>query len=146
MTHHVKAERDIPVASSELWQTVRQMTGMEDWYPGLIRQSEVLEEDSTEPRRNCVMQDGGVLKERILLRDDLTRTFVYAIDRHPLPAENVVGTIRIDDIGDGVSHVTWSANMALDPQSADQIAAMVTGMYEAGLASLEAYHRHSKVA
>lgn len=146
MTHHVKATREIPVASADLWQTVRQMTGMEDWYPGLIRESEVLEEDGTEPRRNCVMRDGGLLKERILLRDDLTRTFVYAIDSHPLPAKNVVGTIRIDDIGGGGSHVTWSASLALDPKSADQIAAMVTGMYEAGLASLEAYHRDSQTA
>lgn len=140
MTHYIKAERNIAASSDDLWQTVRQMTGMQDWYPGLIRESEVLEEDSAEPRRNCIMQDGGVLKERILLRDDATRTFVYAIDSHPLPAKNVVGTIRIDEIGNGRSHVTWSANMALDPKSADQIAAMVTGMYEAGLASLEAYH------
>lgn len=146
MTHNIKATREIPIPSSDLWQTVRRMTRMEEWYPGLIRKSEVLEEDGMEPRRNCVMQDGGVLKERILLRDDLTRTFVYAIDSLPLPAKNVVGTIRIDDVGNGRSHVTWSANMALDPQSADQITAMVTGMYEAGLASLEAYHRDGSIA
>jgi len=30
--------------------------------------------------------------------------------------------------------------MALDPQTADQVSAMVTGMYESGLASLERYH------
>lgn len=140
MTHHVRAERAIPFAPQILWQTVRQMTGMEDWYPGLIRQSEVLDETSAEPRRVCIMQDGGTLKERILLRDDATRTFVYAIDSHPLPARNVVGTIRIDDLGNGRSHVTWSASMALDPKSAEQIMAMVTGMYDAGLASLQGYH------
>lgn len=140
MTHYVKAEREIPVAAEALWQTIQQMTGMEDWYPGLIRESEVLEEGSVQPRRNCIMQDGGQLKERILVRDAATRTFVYAIDSHPLPAKNVVGTIRIDDLGYGRSYVRWSASLALDPKTADQIAAMVTGMYEAGLASLEAHH------
>src|SRR6056297_2946822 len=114
MTHYVNAEREMPVAAEDLWQTVRRMTGMEDWYPGLIRESQVLEQDGAEPRRTCIMQDGGVLKERVLLRDDATRTFVYAIDSHPLPARSVVGTIRIDDIGNGRSHVTWSASMALD--------------------------------
>lgn len=140
MTHHVKAQREIPVAPDVLWTTIRQMTGMEDWYPGLIRESEVLDETSPQPRRTCVMQDGGKLKERILLRDDATRTFVYAIDSHPRPAKNVVGTIRIDDIGNGRSHVAWTASLVLDPKSADQVAAMIAGMYEAGLASLEAHH------
>jgi len=86
------------------------------------------------------MQDGGVLKERILLRDAETRTFVYAIDSHPLPARNVVGTMRIDDLGDGQSHVSWSADMMLDSASADQMTKMVTGMYEQGLSALESYH------
>jgi hypothetical protein len=140
MTHQVKAHREIPVAPEALWATIRKMTGMEDWYPGLIRESEVLDGTAAQPRRNCVMRDGGTLKERILLRDDATRTFVYAIDSHPLPAKNVVGTIRVDDMGNGRSHVTWSASLELDTKSASQVAAMVTGMYEAGLASLEAYH------
>ncbi len=140
MTHHVTAQREIPVAPDALWATIRQMTGMEDWYPGLIRESEVLDAYGPQPRRNCVMQDGGTLKERVLLRDDPTRTFVYAIDSHPLPARNLVGTIRIDELGNGRSHVTWSASLALEPKSADQVAAIVAGMYEAGLASLEAYH------
>ncbi len=140
MIHHVRAEREIPVASQNLWQTIRQMTGMQDWYPGLIRDSEVLDAEGAQPRRSCIMTDDGVLKERILLRDDATRTFVYAIDSHPLPARNVVGMLRVDDIGEGRSHVTWSASLALDPDSAEQVAAMVAGLYVAGLGSLEAYH------
>lgn len=140
MTHTVRAERLIPVSADTLWETVGAMTGMEDWYPGLIRGSEVREVDGPQPARICVMQDGGRLEERILLRDDATRTFVYAIDSHPLPARNVVGTIRIDDLGEARSHVTWSAQMILEPASADQMRSMVTGMYEQGLASLESHH------
>lgn len=141
MTHHIQATREIPVSADMLWETVSQMSGMETWYPGLIRESEVLDADSAQPRRNCIMQDGGALEERILLRDDATRTFIYAIDSHPMPAKNVVGTIRIDDLGNGTSHVSWAADMVLDPASADQFAGMVQGMYDGGLASLEEYHK-----
>ena len=141
MTHHVQASRQITVPADDLWQTISQMTGMETLYPGLISESEVIDAESSEPKRNCVMQDGGELKERILLRDDATRTFVYAIDSHPLPARNVVGTIRIDDLGAGQSHVSWSANLMLDSAMADQMQGMVQGMYENGLASLEEFHR-----
>ena len=140
MTHHVQASRQIPVPAEVLWQTVSRMTGMEEWYPGLIRESDVIGAENKEPKRNCVMTDGGELRERILLRDNATRTFVYAIDSHPLPAQNVVGTIRIDDLGAGQSQVSWSANMVLDPEVAEQMQTVVRGMYENGLASLEAFH------
>lgn len=106
MSHHIQATRIIPAAASDLWQTVSAMTAGEDWCHGLISHNEVLEPGSDQPLRTCAMQDGGALKERILLRDDPTRTFVYAIDCHPLPAGNVVGVIRIDDLGDARSHVT----------------------------------------
>ncbi len=141
MTHHIRAERTIPVSADVLWSTVSKMTGMEDWYPGFIRQSEVFEPNSAQPRRVCVMQDGGQLKERILLRDSATRTFTYAIDEHGMPARNVVGTIRIDSLGHGQSHVSWSAELELDPSSADTFGPMVQSMYADGLASLEAFHR-----
>ena len=140
MTHTISVERVIPFSADTLWKTLDAMTGMEHWYPGLIRESEVREANGPQPTRICVMQDGGVLKERILIRDGATRTFVYAIDSHPLPARNVVGTIRIDDLGDGRSHVTWSAQMALDQAMADQVRGMVKDMYEQGLASLESHH------
>lgn len=140
MTHTLRAERSIPVSADTLWATVEAMTGMEDWYPGLIRKSAVQGADGPNPARTCVMQDGGILQERILLRDNATRTFVYAIDSHPLPARNVVGTIRIDDLGNGRSHVAWSAQMILEPASAENVCAMVTRMYEKGLASLENHH------
>lgn len=138
MTQHVRAERRIPVPAADLWATVVRMSGMEEWYPDLIAASEV-DETGNVPRRTCTMRDGGTLEERILLRDAARRTFVYAIDSHPHPARHVVGTIRLDDLGDGSSHVSWSAQMALDPAMAGQVTAMVAGMYEAGLESLDAH-------
>lgn len=83
---------------------------------------------------------GMDMKERVILRDDATRTFSYAIDEHSMPAKNVVGTIRVDDHGDGTSFVSWSAKLVLEPESAEQFAPMVQSMYESGLASLESFH------
>jgi mxaD protein len=140
MTHQARAERTIPVSPDTLWGTVSAMTGMEEWYPGLIAKSDVPDPDANQPRRVCTMQDGGTLRERILLRDAATRTFVYAIDESPMPARDVVGVIRIDDLGDGRSHVTWSSEMTLDEATAAQFVPMVDGMYAAGLAALEEHH------
>jgi hypothetical protein len=133
-----QANRAIAAPADLLWSTISRMTGMEDWYPGLIARSEV-DAELDQPTRFCVMRDGGELHERILLRDTATRTFVYAIDAHPLPARDVVGTIRIDATGDG-SHVTWDAQFTTDPQTADQLTAMISDMYRAGLDSLAQHH------
>ena len=79
------------------------------------------------------------MHERILLRDEATRTFVYAIDKHPLPPRGVVGTIRVDG-DDGQAHVTWDAQFRIDDAIAGDVTAMVQGVYEGGLESLAAYH------
>lgn len=134
-----QASRMIDVSADTLWSTVTQMTGMEDWYPGLIATSKV-DTTNSQPTRHCIMQDGGELFERILLRDAATRTFIYAIDKHPLPAKNIVGTIRIDADGDR-SHVTWDAQFTTEPQNAAHLTEMVTGMYLSGLDSLANHHK-----
>lgn len=140
MTHSVEARRTLSIPANDLWATIKRMDNMEAWYPEFITTSEVPDPNSAQPERNCTMADGGALKERILLRDDATRTFVYAIDSHPLPAHNVVGSLRIDDLGDGRSVVTWGANMALDEAFVAQMTEMITDIYAKGLESLEAYH------
>lgn len=139
---HCRAEasRLIDAAPETLWSTIAQVTDMEVWYPALISSSNV--DTTTEvPTRHCVMRDGGELYERILLRDDTTRTFIYAIDCHPMPAVGVVGTIRIDPAVGG-SHVTWDAQFTTEPEAAAQMTEMVSGMYRAGLDSLANHHQN----
>ncbi len=138
---HCRAEatRLIEVPAEKLWPTIARMTGMEEWYPGLISRS-VVDASGDQPTRFCVMRDGGELQERILVRDAGTRTFIYAIDRHPLPAADVVGTIRIDPVDQG-SHVTWDAQFSAEPEAAAQLVEMISGMYRAGLESLASHHK-----
>lgn len=113
---------------------------MEAWYPGFFSASDVPNPNVAQPKRHCRIADGGELKEHILLRDDATRTFIYSIDSHQLPAKNVVGSLRIDDLGDGRSTVTWGVNMVLVDAMAAQMTEIVMGIYVKGLESLEAYH------
>ena len=139
MQHHrAQASRTISVPAADLWDTIQKATGMEDWYPQLIAQSSV-HDDANGLKRVCTLANGGELHERILLRDEATRTFVYAIDKHPLPPVNVVGTIRIDPV-EGGAHVTWDSQFTVADEAATETVAMITTMYEGGLASLEAHH------
>ena len=137
MTHRAYAKRTMTVPSDRVWSIVSRGSGMEDWYPELISHSELKESDGL-IERACVMADGAKLEERILIADDKTRTFTYSVDAHPLPASNVVGTIRVD--GDERSAtVTWSAQLTPASGQEEMMVDMVTGMYERGLESLERY-------
>jgi len=139
---HCRSEASLLINAQPetIWSTISQMTDMEAWYPALIASSKV--NASTDiPTRHCVMADGGELSERILVRDDATRTFVYAIDRHPMPAAAVVGTIRIDQADDG-AFVTWDAQFTAERETAAHITEMISAMYRAGLDSLANYHQN----
>lgn len=133
-----EATKEIAIPAEALWATIEKMTGMENWYPDLISESSI-EESGDETLRFCTMADGGKLEERVLIRDRGTRTFVYAIDIHPLPATNIVGTLRVDDLN-GTSKVTWDAQFTVEDAAAEQTVAMINGMYAAGLDSLAAFH------
>ena len=137
---HCRAEasRDIAAPADALWATIEKMTGMEDWYPDLIQSSRVDAKDGV-THRVCTMANGGVLEERILLRDAHTRTFVYSVDSHPLPARGVVGCIRVDDLG-GPSRVTWDSQFMVDDAVAGEVLDRVRGLYAAGLDSLAKHH------
>lgn len=134
---HVTQTRTIMAPPDQVWAIINQITGMEDWYPGLIKSSHV-DQDGDDIRRTCLMTNGGQLDERILLRDAKTRTFTYAIDRHPLPAMNVVGTFRVDDLKDRAG-VSWSAQFTAKDEDADSMTQTVNQMYAAGLESLATF-------
>ena len=134
-----EATKEMTIPADDLWATIEKVTGVEDWYPGLISESRV-EESGDETSRFCTMADGNKLVERILMSDRASRTFVYSIDVHPLPATNVVGTMRVDDLN-GTSMVTWDAQFSAEDAVAEQTLAMITGMYAAGLDSLAKFHK-----
>lgn len=138
--HTCRAEAQLTIAAPAMavWETIAKGDGMEIWYPDFIAASTVSEREG-ELQRVCALRDGGELQERILLKDGKTRTFVYAIDKHPLPPKGVVGTIRVD--GDGQqAHVTWDAQFQIDEAMAGEITTLVQGIYEGGLRSLAKHH------
>ena len=132
---HITQSRHISAPPDQVWAVIQQVEGMENWYPGLIQASDVTYADDG-INRVCTMTNGGQLDERILIRDDKTRTFSYAIDAHPLPAQGVVGTLRVDDLG-GSAHVSWSAQFTVADDDETAVTEMVNAMYAVGLESLE---------
>jgi hypothetical protein len=85
------------------------------------------------------MVNGAQLKERILEVDHARRVFRYSIDEHPLPARNLTGTVKISDLGDGATAVSWGAQFEVEPAYRNELEGMFRDVYDQAIQGLEAF-------
>lgn len=85
------------------------------------------------------MANGAKLKERILEVDHDARRFRYAVDEHPLPAQDVVATITVAEAPNGQTTVSWGADYTAAPGQDAMMQETLEGLYAQGIQSLETY-------
>lgn len=134
MTETVVAEQEIDASADAVWATIAKGDGVHEWFGQVITACR-LDGD----RRECTMADGAQLKERILEVDHDAKRFLYAIDEHPLPAQNVVATIDVSETSAGKTKVRWGAEFDADDDVLPTLKATLTGLYSQGIASLGAH-------
>ncbi len=137
MGYAVKVVRTINADADTVWATISAGDGLDKWIP-VITECRV-EGSGAGATRYCTMANGAKLKERLLEVNHDRRRFKYGIDEHPLPAKNVVGTVEILDLGNGMSDVSWSAEFDCDASHKEELTGMFKGVYEQGLEGLDVY-------
>jgi carbon monoxide dehydrogenase subunit G len=110
--------------ADDVWKLVAEFGGLAEWMPGV--DSCVVEGDD---RRLSMM--GMQIVERLVRRDDDTRTLSYSIVGGDLSVEHHEATITVSPAGDG-SHVTWSVDVA-----PDSLVDVMSGAYDGALKSLK---------
>lgn len=106
-------------------------------FGGVMRYSEGLEGCSTEGEgvgavRTIRMPGGLELDERLEAFDEARRCLSYAITRGPLPLENYLATIEVNEDGDAC-RVDWGATYDLKGVTEEQAREMVEGIYTGSL-------------
>lgn len=139
MRQTVTVEQEISGNADAIWATISAGGDVHRWFP--VIQSCRLEGSGEGAARFCTMIDGNELKERIVEINQAARRFRYAIDQHPLPAENVIASIDVRDTGNGQASITWGAEFEASEEAIPQIKEMLEGLYRQGIQSLETYHR-----
>ncbi len=136
MKAHVAQPIDAP--SDAVWDLIAKGGDVHRWFAAAITTCE-LTSDGEGAARHCTMADGAVLEERILEIDPARRRSRYAIDRHPLPARDVVATISVAELPDGRTEVTWGADYTAAPEHEALTRETLEGLYAQGIRSLETY-------
>jgi hypothetical protein len=98
-----------------------------------------IEDGKSPPTRTLVTKDVKVSFVEIeTWRNDKEHSYSYAFLSSPLPVTNYKSTIKVTAKGDGLSVVTWTGTYTPDSGKEKDAMDALTGVYEAGLASIKA--------
>lgn len=142
MKRTTKVSLTVQMPAASAWHVISKGGDVHHWFGAVITACE-LNGDGVGAQRSCVMADGAKLEEKIIAVDHNLRRFVYAVNQHPLPASNVVGTVVVNDLDENTATIQWGAEYECDEQYFEMIDQMLAGLYEQGIRSLETYCRQA---
>lgn len=134
-----EASKTIDAPANFVWSTVRAFSGLERYFTMFA--SSTTEGSGVGATRRLNLPDGGQFHERLESLDDASRTLTYRVLTSPLPVENYVGTVTVDDAGNGRSRVTWSSRFDVSPEHEAAMVDLLNGAYASGIDGLAALHR-----
>jgi carbon monoxide dehydrogenase subunit G len=114
----------VDATPDEVWAKVGDFGGVGDFLPGI--DTFRLEGDD-----RIIGMFGMEIRERLLNRDDATRSISYSVIEG-VPIESHTATMTVEADGDG-SKVTWAYNVV-----PDEMAPIFGDTYKAGLAAIQA--------
>ena len=128
----VSAVIDAPIEA--VWGVVRDFNGMPDWHPRFSRShiEDGLGADTIGCVRNFdIVDDGGTIRERLLMLSDKEHSFEYCILDSPLPVENYVAKLTLTPVTVGNRTLgVWVAEFNMtDDTEADVIEAVGNGTF-----------------
>jgi hypothetical protein len=127
---------DVSGTASAVWSMIGPFCAIKDWLPPV---GTCTENAASPPERTLVTKDGkATFVETQTARSDPEHSYSYTFKSSPLPVTGYVSTIKVVPKSDGVSTVIWSSTYVADPGKEQVAREALTGIYEAGLATIKA--------
>lgn len=128
----VSAVIDAPVDA--VWALMRDFNGLPDWHPRFSRSH--IEDGLPSDQIGCVRNfdiadDGGTIRERLLMLSDKEYSFEYCILDSPLPVEGYVAKLTLYPITVGNRTLgVWTAEFKMvDGDEAEVVDAVANGTF-----------------
>ena len=131
----IAVEEDFSASAALVWSKLADFGGLAGWMPG-VESCETEGEGIGAVRKVAL---GPVqVSERLEAFDDAGRSLSYSIIEGPMPVQNYLATIRVEERGDAACHVDWTASFDLpDGLTEEQIAPGLQGAYGGALKALK---------
>jgi mxaD protein len=134
----IEERAEIEAPPEEVWGTIRSFDRIEEYLP--LIESSTVEGEGVGAKRVCVTQDGRQLEERLVARDDQRRRLTYSIVSSPMPMENYLSTVAVEDGRGGGSLVSWGVHFDAPEEAAAELEEGMRQTYQAGLEGLRGLH------
>jgi hypothetical protein len=127
---------DVSATLSQVWSMIGPFCAIKDWLPPV---GTCTENGGSPSERTLVTKDGkATFVESQSARSDAEHSYSYTFKSSPLPVTAYASTIKVVPKSDGVSTVVWSSTYVPDPGKEQAAREALTGIYEAGLATIKA--------
>lgn len=127
--------------SSKVWNIISAFSGIENYLPPIAKST--TSGQGIGMTRVLTTEDGGSFTERLESVDDQLQTLRYSIiSDHPFPFSDYVSTMKVTDKGNHSCQVEWSAEFMPSGASEEEVQALLSGLFAAGISGLEAAANH----
>lgn len=127
---------DVSGPPERVWSMIGAFCAIKDWLPPV---GTCVSDGREPPTRTLVTRDGkATFVETQTSRNDAEHHYSYVFRSSPLPVTNYASTIRVEGKGKGLSTVIWTGAYTPEPGQEAAATAALTGIYDAGLASIKA--------
>ena len=131
----------IGASADSVWERVRDFNGLPKWHPRIrdSRIEDALPSDKVGCIRSFHLQNGELIRERLLGLSDYDLYCTYEILESPMPLEDYVATLRLTPITDGDRcFIEWSAEFSCDPQNEnDLVNGIADDVFQTGFDALK---------
>ncbi len=131
----------IGASADSVWERVRDFNGLPKWHPRIrdSRIEDALPSDKVGCIRSFHLQNGDLIREKLLGLSDYDLYCTYEILESPMPLEDYVATLRLTPITDGDRcFIEWSAEFSCDPKNEnDLVNGIADDVFQTGFDALK---------
>ncbi len=137
---HVYVSALIPAPVTKVWSIIRDFNALPHWHPAIAKSR--IEGGLSSADVGCVrhfeLQDGGVIREKLLGLSDTRHRCDYAILDSPMGVEDYTATLQLTRVtqGDTCFAEWWADFTCLPAREAELIETIGGGVFAGGFAAL----------
>lgn len=130
-------------AADRVWDVLKHFGQISQWHPAIPES--IIEDGQPDGLVGCIrrltLQDGAVLREKLLSVDEPDLQFSYRFVESPLPVDNYVATVRLIPLtGENTTVVLWNATFdTREPDPQGELTTTIESLIVGGHESLQVY-------
>jgi hypothetical protein len=131
----VNMKTTINAPASDVWQTVSDFNGLGKFVAAVADSS--VDGSGVGSKRTLTLQDGATLIEQLESLDEGSRSLKYSIVSGPLPVDNYLSTVEVNEVGPNQCEVCWSSTFEPKGASEQEAQEAIQGVYSMGFDGLK---------